>query len=200
LALLLAAVINVAAARPAASDAKTKAAEAPAEAIALSIASASAAGVAAAAAAAVDTSASAPQWGVFRDQAPALLYGDPEDALISIVCGEDETGENETWIVVAVKSGTKPTQDRAVLVLENDEAKQKEIPLEAEICAADQCTMRAPGEVYRYLANFSGVEPALDIAEHVTKLSVDAPGAKISAPADAGKFASFAGLCRKRFG
>jgi hypothetical protein len=133
---------------------------------------------------------------VYRDQVPALLYGDPENALISIICGRHEkTDEDETWITVEVEPGVKHAPENVVLVLENGKAR-KEVPLEARACAANQCTMRSEGEVYRYEATFPGLEPALDIAENVTKLSIDAPGAKVSAAADEKAFTKFAVLCR----
>ncbi|MEZ0279093.1 MAG: hypothetical protein ACAH04_07830, partial [Methylibium sp.] len=59
--------------------------------------------------AAVAVAASEPGWAVYRDQVPALLYGDPEKALISIICGRDEkTDEDETWITIEVEPGVKP--------------------------------------------------------------------------------------------
>jgi hypothetical protein len=146
--------------------------------------------------AAVAEAAARRGWAVYRDQVPALLYGDPENALISIICGRDEeTSEDETWITVEVEPGVKPAPADVVLVLENGTAR-KEVPLEPKACAADQCTTRAEGEVYRYEATFPGVEPALDIAENVTKLSIDAPGAKLAAVADEKAFTKFAVLCR----
>jgi hypothetical protein len=146
--------------------------------------------------ASVAAAAAEPRWAVYRDQVPALLYGDPENAQISIICGRDEeSGEDETWITIEVEPGAKPAPANVVLVLESDTAR-KEVPLEPLVCGEDQCTMRTEGEVYRYEATFPGVEPALDIAEKVTKLSIDAPGARISAPADEKAFSKFAGLCR----
>lgn len=139
---------------------------------------------------------SQPRWAVYRDQVPALLYGDPETALISIICGRhEETHEEETWITIEVEPGVKPAPENVVLVLENGKAR-KEVPLEPQTCAPDQCIARSEGEVYRYEATFPGVEPALDIAENVTKLSIDAPGAKLAANADKKAFSKFAGLCR----
>jgi hypothetical protein len=147
-------------------------------------------------AAAVAKAAAEPGWAVYRDQVPALLYGEPENALISIICGRDEaTHEDETWITIEVEPGVKPAPANVVLVLENGTAR-KEVPLQPRACAPSQCTTRAEGEVYRYEATFEGVEPALDIAENVTKLSIDAPGAKLSAVADEKAFTKFAVLCR----
>ena len=146
--------------------------------------------------AAVAEAASESRWAVYRDQVPALLYGEPENALISIICGRDEeTDEDETWITIEVEPGVKPAPDNVVLVLENGTAR-KEVPLQSRACAPNQCTARSEGEVYRYEATFPGVEPALDIAENVTKLSIDAPGAWLSAVADEKAFTSFAVLCR----
>ena len=133
---------------------------------------------------------------MYRDQVPALLYGDPENALISIICSRDEeTHEDETWITIEVEPGVKPAPASVALVLENGTAR-KEVPLQPKACAPNQCTARSEGEVYRYEATFPGVEPALDIAENVTKLSIDAPGARLSAVADEKAFTSFAVLCR----
>jgi hypothetical protein len=146
--------------------------------------------------AAVAVAASEPGWAVYRDQVPALLYGDPEKALISIICGRDEkTDEDETWITIEVEPGVKPAPVNVVLVLENGTAR-KEVPLEPRACAPNQCTTRSEGEVYRYEAIFPGLEPALDIAENVRKLSIDAPGAKLAAAADEKAFTTFAVLCR----
>jgi hypothetical protein len=148
------------------------------------------------ASAVVAEAASEPGWAVYRDQVPALLYGDPEKALISIICGRDEeTSEDETWITVEVEPGVKPAPVNVVLVLENGTAR-KEVSLQPRACAPNQCTARSEGEVYQYEATFPGLEPALDIAENVTKLSIDAPGAKVSAAADETAFTSFAVLCR----
>ena len=76
--------------------------------------------------AAVAVAASEPGWAVYRDQVPALLYGDPEKALISIICGRDEkTDEDETWITIEVEPGVKPAPVNVVLVLENGTARKE---------------------------------------------------------------------------
>jgi hypothetical protein len=137
-----------------------------------------------------------PRWGVFQDKVPALLYCDPENALLSIICGRnEETGKEETWISVAVANGTKPGKGKVALILESKKVR-KEVPLEPKICGDGECTARAPGEVYLYEATFPGTAPALDIAEKATKISIDAPGAKFSAQVDDKAFSEFAGLCR----
>ncbi len=145
---------------------------------------------------AVADAVAGPGWGVYQDKVPALLYGDPENALLSIICGRnEETGKEETWISVAVANGTKPGKGKVALVLESKKVR-KEVPLQPKICGDGQCNTRAPGEVYLYEATFPGTAPALDIAEKATKISIDAPGAKVSAPADEKAFSKFAGLCR----
>ena len=137
-----------------------------------------------------------PAWRVFKEEVAVLNFGEPENALISIICGRDEeTGEDQTWITVAVEHGTKPTQDAVVLIV-HKEGGPKELPLKANICANNECSGGADGEVYLYDTVFPEKRPALEIAEEAVQLSIDAPGAKISAPADAKKFAEFAELCR----
>jgi hypothetical protein len=146
--------------------------------------------------AAVSEAVADPGWNVFQDEVPTLLYGDPENALISIICGRDEeTGKEETWISVAVDNGTKPAKGKIVLILESKKTR-KEVPLRPKICGDGECNTRAAGEVYLYEATFPGTAPALDIAEKATKISIDAHGAKVSAPAEEKAFSKFAGLCR----
>ncbi len=51
------------------------------------------------------------------------------------------------------------------------------------------------GEVYRYVASVPGKSLALDIAGKGRKLAIDAPGAKITAPADPAAFKKFSVSC-----
>jgi hypothetical protein len=138
----------------------------------------------------------APAWQVIQDEVTALMFGDPGDALIAITCGRNEqSGADETGITVRAEPGTKPPQGPVVLVLESKDAR-KELPLKPNICGKDECSDRAEGEVSIYATAIPGLRPAFEIAEKATRISIDAPGAKVSASADEQQFVKFAGLCR----
>jgi hypothetical protein len=140
--------------------------------------------------------AAEPAWHVLQEEVTALVFGDSGNALIAITCGRDEeTGDDQTGITVRAEPGTKPPQDPVMLVLESKEAR-KEVPLKPDLCGKDECSDRAEGEVSIYATALPGLRPAFEIAEKATKLSIDAPGAKISAAADPEQFAKFAGYCR----
>jgi hypothetical protein len=139
----------------------------------------------------------APAWTVERSEIAYLFYGEPDKPILSITCGQEEgeTGRDETRIEVDVAPGTKLGDERVVLVVET-KGGRKEVPLKADICSeADPCTNGAAGEVYRYEASVPGKQLALDIADKGRKVSIDAPGAKVSAPADAKAFKTFATMC-----
>ena len=139
----------------------------------------------------------APAWTVERSEVAYLFYGEPDKPVLSITCGQEEgeTGRDETRIEVDVDAGTKPGTDKVVLVVE-EKGGRKEVPLKADICSeADPCTNGVAGEVYRYEASVPGKTLALDIADKGRTLSLDAPGAKVSAPAEAKTFKRFAAMC-----
>ena len=55
-----------------------------------------------------------------------------------------------------------------------------------DICGGDnECPNLPDGEIYRYETNVPGKRLAIDIADKGETISIDAPGAKISAPRDA---------------
>ena len=58
-----------------------------------------------------------------------------------------------------------------------------------------ECKNQPDGEVYRYETATPGKSLALDIAGKAKALSIDAPGAKISAPADPAVFKKFSVNC-----
>jgi hypothetical protein len=96
---------------------------------------------------------------------------------------EGETGRDETRVEVEVEPGTTPGKEKAVLRIEHDEG-HKDVALTPLLCgASSECNNQPEGEVYRYQASVPGKHLALDIAGGL-RLSVDAPGAKIAAPAD----------------
>lgn len=139
----------------------------------------------------------APVWTVEPGEIAALFYGEPAQAVLSISCaqGDGETERDETRIEVEVERGTKRGDGLAVLRVEEDGGR-KEVPLTAQICGGEtHCSNRADGEIYRYEASVPGKTLALDIARKGRKLTIDAPGAKISAPADAAAFKKFAVHC-----
>jgi hypothetical protein len=139
----------------------------------------------------------APVWTVVPSEIAYLLYGEPNRPLLSISCGqqEGETGRDETRIEVAVERGTKPGPDKIVLRVEQDGG-PKEVSLKPLICGGlNECANQPDGVVYRYVTSVPGKTLALDIARKGRKLAIDAPGAKISAPADAEAFRKFAVSC-----
>ena len=139
----------------------------------------------------------APAWTVERSEDAYLFYGEPDKPVLSIICGQEEgeTGRDETRIEVDVDAGTKPGRDKVVLLVEHKGGRAT-IPLKADICSAKApCANGKEGEVYRYETSVRGKELALDIADKGRTLSIDAPGAKVSAPADAETFKTFATMC-----
>ncbi len=139
----------------------------------------------------------APLWTVEKSEIAYLFYGEPEAPVLSISCGqqEGETGKDETRIEVEVEAGAKPPKDKVVLRIEQDKG-HKEVPLKPLICGgSSECKTQPDGEVYRYEASVPGKDLALDIANKGRKLVVDAPGAKIAAPADPAAFRKFSVSC-----
>ena len=139
----------------------------------------------------------APGWTVEASEIAYLFYGEPSKPVLSIFCGQEdsETGRDETRIEVEAEPGAKPGPDKAVLVVEQDDGR-KEVPLEARICGGEnECADQPDGEVSRYETSVPGKTLALDIAHKGRALAVDAPGVKISAPADAAAFKKFAASC-----
>jgi hypothetical protein len=136
-----------------------------------------------------------PAWTVERSEVAYLFYGEPGKAVLTITCGQQEgkTGRDETRIEVEADKGTTTKADKIVLVLAMKSG-AKEVALKADICGgANECSNLPDGEIYRYEASVPGL--ALDIASKGETISIDAPGAKISAPRDAKAFKKFSALC-----
>jgi hypothetical protein len=153
--------------------------------------------VAGALAATLTAAIAAPGWTVEQAEIAYLVYGEPQAPVLSISCGQEEgeTGRDETRIEVEVEKGTKPGKDKVVLRIEHDKG-HKEVPLKPLICGGmSECKDQPDGEVYRYEASVPGKDLALDIANKGRKLVVDAPGAKIAAPADPAAFKKFSVSC-----
>ena len=139
----------------------------------------------------------APLWTVEKSETAYLFYGEPGRPVLSISCGqqEGEAGQDETRIEVEVETGTKLGKDEVVLRIEQDKGR-KDVPLKPLLCGgSSKCPSQSDGEVYRYVASVPGKSLALDIASKGQKLIIDAPGAKIAAPADAAAFKKFAVSC-----
>jgi hypothetical protein len=145
---------------------------------------------------AASAAGAAPFWTVERSEIAYLFYGEPSNPVLTISCGqaESETVHDETRIQVEVEKGTKPTGDKVALRIEQDKG-HKDVALEPLICGVSKCQDRPDGEVYRYVASTPGKDLALDIAHKARTISIDAPGAKISAPADDAAFKKFAVSC-----
>ena len=136
-------------------------------------------------------------WTVEKSEIAYLLYGEPNRPVLSISCGqrEGETGKDETRIEVEVEAGTKRGSGEVVLRIEQDKG-YRDVRLTPLICGGlSECKEQPDGEVYRYEASVPGKDLALDIANKGRKLIVDAPGAKIAAPADPAAFRKFSVSC-----
>ena len=139
-----------------------------------------------------------PAWTVERSEVAYLFYGEPGKAVLTITCGQQEgkTGKDETRIEVEADKGTTTKADKIVLVLAmksgakgggaqgrylrrrermQQPARRGDLPLRGERSrqAARARHRRSKGET----------------------ISIDAPGAKISAPRDAKAFKKFSALC-----
>jgi hypothetical protein len=139
----------------------------------------------------------APLWTVERSEIAYLFFGEAGKPVLSISCGQEEgeTGRDETRIEVEVEKGTKPGKDQVVLRIEQDKGHQ-DVPLKPLICGGlSECNNQPDGEVYRYVTATPGKSLALDIAGKAKALSIDAPGAKIAAPADPAAFRKFSVSC-----
>jgi hypothetical protein len=78
----------------------------------------------------------------------------------------------------------------------DEEGGRQDVPLKPLICGGlSECNNQPDGEVYRYENATPGKHLALDIASKATRLSIDAPGAKIAAPADPTAFKKFSVSC-----
>jgi hypothetical protein len=139
----------------------------------------------------------APLWTVERSEIAHLYFGEPGKPVLSISCGQEDgdTGRDETRIKIEVETGTKAGTDKAVLRV-MEEKGSKELPLEPLVCrGSSECKTRPDGEVYRYETSVPGKSLALDIAGKAKALSIDAPGAKFTAPADPAAFKKFRVSC-----
>jgi hypothetical protein len=137
-----------------------------------------------------------PLWTVEAAEISYLVYGEPGKPVLSISCGQEEgeTGRDETRIEVEVEAGTKAGSAKSVLIVEQDDGR-REVPLTPLICGGlNECSNQPDGEVYRYEASVPGKDLALDVAG-AERVSVDAPGAKIAAPADSAAFKKFSVSC-----
>jgi hypothetical protein len=104
----------------------------------------------------------------------------------------DRQGRNPQ---VDTAKGTTTKADKVVLIIET-KAGRKEVPLKADICADDnECTDLLKGEIYRYETSVLGKRLPVDTADKAERISIDAPGAKISAPRDAKVFKKFSAMC-----
>jgi hypothetical protein len=138
-----------------------------------------------------------PGWTVERSEVAYLFYGEPSKPVLTITCGqwEGETGRDETRIEVETEKGTTAKTDNVVLVIEMRSGR-KEVPLKPDICGGDnECTNLPDGEIYRYEASVPGKRLAVDIADKGEKISINAPGAKFSAPRDPKAFKKFSAMC-----
>ncbi len=138
-----------------------------------------------------------PLWTVDAAQIAYLVYGEPGKPVLSISCGqaEDETGRDETRIEVEVEKGNKPPKKKVVLRVHEDKGHQA-VPLTPLICGgSSECQNQPDGEVYRYATSVPSKDLAVDIASKAKMLSIDAPGAKITAPADPVAFKKFSVGC-----
>src|SRR4029078_8585144 len=152
---------------------------------------------AAATACVASSAGAAPLWTVEKSEIAYLFYGEPGRPVLSISCGqqEGEAGKDATRIEVEVETGTKPGKDDVVLRIEQDKGR-KDVPLKPLLCGGwSKCPSQSDGEVYRYVASVPGKSLALDIAGKGRKLAIDAPGAKITAPADPAVFKKFSVSC-----
>jgi hypothetical protein len=137
-----------------------------------------------------------PLWTAEAAEIAYLFYGEPGRPVLSISCGQEEgeTGRDETRIEVEVEPGTKARSAKAVFIVEQNKGRQ-EVPLKPLVCGgSSECQNQPDGEIYRYEASVPGKHLALDIAG-AKRLSVDAPGAKIAAPADPAAFKTFSVGC-----
>jgi len=138
-----------------------------------------------------------PGWTVERSEVAYLFYGEPKTPVLTITCGQEEgeTGKEETRIEVDTEKGTTTKADKVVLVVEMKSGR-KEVLLTPDICGSDnECTNLPDGEIYRYEASVPGKRLAIDIADKGETISIDAPGAKISAVRDAKVFKKFSAMC-----
>ena len=138
-----------------------------------------------------------PRWTVERSEVAYLFYGEPKTPVLTITCGQEEgeTGKDETRIEVDTAKGTTTKADKVVLVVEMKSGR-KEVPLTPDICGGDnECPNLPDGEIYRYETSVPGKRLAIDIADKGETISIDAPGAKFSAPRDAKVFKKFSAMC-----
>jgi hypothetical protein len=145
----------------------------------------------------ISSASAEPGWTVERSEVAYLFYGEPSKPVLTITCGQEEgeTGRDETRIEVETEKGTTTKADKVVLVIDMKSGR-KEVPLEPDICGGDnECTNLPDGEIYRYEASAPGKRLAVDIADKGERISIDAPGAKISAARDAKIFKKFSAMC-----
>jgi len=121
---------------------------------------------------------------VVFDLGNVLLRWDPRFLYRQIFAGDDDRME---WFL-----GNICTNEWNI---EQDKGR-KDVPLKPLLCGgSSKCPSQSDGEVYRYVASVPGKSLALDIAGKGRKLAIDAPGAKITAPADPAAFKKFSVSC-----
>jgi hypothetical protein len=137
--------------------------------------------------------ASAQQWKVYQEEGVSLGYRNAADteSLLSIDCSAKASD-----VVVPVPPGVKrPPQAPGLRVQEGNSSRT--IALSVEVCGGElTCTDRPAGDVSTYFAKATNKELALRLADQASAISIDAPGAHVSALADRRVFAQFAKLCR----
>jgi len=147
--------------------------------------------------ASISSASAEPAWTVERSEVAYLFYGEPKAPVLTVTCGQEEgeTGKDETRIEVETEKGTTAKADKVVLVIEMRNGR-REVPLKADICGGENTCINLPdGEIYRYETSVPGKRLAIDIADKGETISIDAPGAKISAPRDAEMFKKFSAMC-----
>jgi hypothetical protein len=103
----------------------------------------------------------------------------------------------ESDIVVPVPPGIKPPTSPVRLVIKERRGSETLILIPNMCLATETCTDRPTGDVSVYQIKRNGRDLALRVAREALSISIDAPGAKVSAAADRSIFTRFAQLCRE---
>jgi hypothetical protein len=147
------------------------------------------------AAVALSAPAAAQQWKVYEEESVSLAYRDAADTvtLLSVACG---AGHSD--VTVPLDPGLKPPAQAPQLHV-TAPAGPYVLTLQWDVCGRDSltCTDRPNGQVSTYFIRTTDKRLALRFAQ-ATAVSIDAPGASLSAKADKAVFARFAALCTKQ--
>jgi hypothetical protein len=139
--------------------------------------------------------ASAQQWKVYEEESISLDYRNAADTstLLSVACGSDHAD-----VTVPIDPGVKPPAQAPQLQV-TAAAGPYALALQWDVCGRDSltCTDRPTGQVSTYFIRTKDKRLALRFAQ-ATAVSIDAPGALLSAKADKAAFARFAALCAKQ--